>query len=77
MSPTTIVSSLTIISLFHLNSYSSYHAKLGNTLKTAVNHYNNSFKEWKKLDKDVIKISSGNSQLNIDSEAIEKPLLED
>jgi|TARA_B100000959_G_scaffold257081_1_gene290887 DNA recombination protein RmuC len=58
----------------HLNSYSSYHAKLGNTLKTAVNHYNNSFKEWKKLDKDVIKISSGKSKLNTTSEEIEKPL---
>lgn len=61
----------------HLNAYKTYHDKLGNTLGTAVNHYNDSTKEFKKIDKDVIKISSGNSQLNIDSEAIEKPLLED
>jgi hypothetical protein len=42
-----------------------------------VGHYNNSTKEFKKIDKDVIKISSGNSNLNITSEEIERPLLED
>ena len=61
----------------HLNAYKTYHDKLGNTLGTAVNHYNDSTKEFKKIDKDVIKISSGNSKLNINSEDIEKPLLED
>jgi DNA recombination protein RmuC len=61
----------------HLNAYKTYHDKLGNTLGTAVNHYNDSTKEFKKIDKDVIKISSRNSQLNITSEAIDKPLLED
>ena len=61
----------------HLNAYKTYHDKLGNTLGTAVNHYNDSTKEFKKIDKDVIKISSGNSQLNINLEAIDKPLLED
>ena len=59
----------------HLNAYKDYHDRLGNTLSTAVNHYNNSTKEFKKIDKDVIKISSGNSKLNFDSEEIEKPLL--
>jgi len=57
----------------HLNAYKIYHDKLGNTLGTVVNHYNDSTKEFKKIDKDVIKISSGNSQLNINSELIEKP----
>lgn len=61
----------------HLNAYKTYHDKLGNTLGTAVNHYNDSTKEFKKIDKDVIKISSGNSKLNINSEDIEKPLIED
>ena len=61
----------------HLNAYKTYHDKLGNTLGTAVNHYNDSTKEFKKIDKDVIKISSGNSKLNITSEDIERPLLED
>ena len=61
----------------HLNAYKTYHDKLGNTLGTAVNHYNDSTKEFKKIDKDVIKISSGNSKLNINSEDVERPLLED
>jgi len=61
----------------HLNSYKSYHEKLGNTLGTIVNHYNNSSKEFKKIDKDVLKISSGNSQLNYETNELDKPLLDD
>ena len=56
----------------HLNAYKTYHDKLGNTLGTAVNHYNDSLKEFKKIDKDIIKIS-GTSKLEINSEPIEKP----
>lgn len=41
----------------HLQSYQEYHNKLGNTLRTAANHYNASSKEFKKLDKDVVRIS--------------------
>ena len=61
----------------HLNAYKTYHDKLGNSLGIAVGHYNNSTNEFKKIDKDVIKISSGNSNLNITSQEIERPLLED
>ncbi|MBN09695.1 MAG: DNA recombination protein RmuC [Flavobacteriaceae bacterium] len=60
----------------HLNAYKTYHEKLGNTLGTAVNHYNDSSKEFKKIDKDVIKISSGNSQINIQTEIVDKPKIE-
>jgi hypothetical protein len=31
--------------------------KLGGTLGTTVNHYNTAYKELKKVDKDVLKIS--------------------
>lgn len=44
----------------HLKSYEEYHTKLGNALGTVVNHYNQSGKEFKKIDKDVLKIT-GNS----------------
>ena len=57
----------------HLNAYKTYHDKLGNTLGTAVNHYNDSSKEFKKIDKDIIKIS-GSSNLNLDISVVEKPL---
>lgn len=53
----------------HLKSYDEYHAKLGNALGTVVNHYNNSQKELKKIDKDVLKISGSSptfSQVELD-----------
>lgn len=41
----------------HLKSYEEYHNKLGGSLSTVVNHYVNSGKELKKVDKDVMRIS--------------------
>jgi DNA recombination protein RmuC len=40
----------------HLKTYEEYHEKLGNTLGTAVNHWNVAAKEFKKIDKDVLRI---------------------
>jgi len=41
----------------HLKTYEEYHLKLGNALKTTVNHYNSGSKEFGKIDKDVLRIS--------------------
>ena len=41
----------------HLRSYEEYHQKLGNSLTTTVNHFNASGKEFKKIDKDVMRIT--------------------
>ncbi len=41
----------------HLASHEEYHNKIGTTLKTVVNHYNNATKELKKVDKDVVRIA--------------------
>lgn len=41
----------------HLKAYEDYHNKLGSSLSTVVNHYSNSGKELKKVDKDVMRIS--------------------
>lgn len=41
----------------HLKAYEDYHNKLGSSLNTVVNHYTNSGKELKKVDKDVMRIS--------------------
>ncbi len=41
----------------HLKSYDEYHKKLGNALSTTVNHFNTSNKEFKKIDKDVMRIA--------------------
>lgn len=41
----------------HIAAYDAFMQKLGNSLGTTVNHYNNAHKELKKIDKDVIKIA--------------------
>ena len=41
----------------HLNAYNQYFEKVGNSLGTTVNHYNQASKELGKVDKDVVKIS--------------------
>jgi len=58
----------------HLKAYDEYHQKLGNTISTVVNHYNNSGKEFKKIDKDILKISGENNAIETDT--LERPILE-
>ena len=58
----------------HLKSYEEYHTKLGNSLGTVVSHFNSSSKEFKKLDKDVVRIT-GNT-VGIEIAALEKPDVE-
>ncbi|MES2014262.1 MAG: DNA recombination protein RmuC [Patescibacteria group bacterium] len=41
----------------HLKTFEEYHLKLGNALGTVVNHFNASGKEFKKIDKDVMRIT--------------------
>jgi DNA recombination protein RmuC len=41
----------------HLGNYDKYFQKLGDHLGTSVNMYNNAYKEFKKIDKDVLKIT--------------------
>ena len=44
----------------HIASYDQFMNKLGNSLGTTVNHYNNAHKELKKIDKDIVKIADTN-----------------
>lgn len=53
----------------HLKRYEEYHVKMGSSLATVVNHYNNSGKELKKVDKDVLRITG-------DSPSIDVPLID-
>jgi DNA recombination protein RmuC len=41
----------------HLSVYEQFMQKLGGSLGTTVNHYNNAHKELKKIDKDVVHIA--------------------
>ncbi|MGI9118319.1 MAG: DNA recombination protein RmuC, partial [Minisyncoccia bacterium] len=55
----------------HLKAYEEYHTKMGNSLSTVVNHYNAGGKEFKKIDKDVMRITG--MAVGVDVELIEKP----
>ena len=55
----------------HLKKYEDYHSKLGNALGTVVNHFNSSSKEFKKIDKDVVRIT-GNS-IDFEPTLLDKP----
>lgn len=59
----------------HLKSYEEYHQKLGNALSTTVNHYVATSKEFKKIDKDILRIT-GNS-IGFEPLAIERPSAEE
>lgn len=59
----------------HLKGYEDYHNKLGNALGTVVNHFTNSSREFKKVDKDIVKIAGVGMDLNLP--ALEKPEFED
>ena len=41
----------------HLAAYDDYYKKLGNALNTAFNQYTNGAKEFKKIDKDIFRIT--------------------
>lgn len=58
----------------HMAAYAEYQKKLGNQLSTVTNTYNMSSKEFKKIDKDILKISGKGGDLELDD--IEKPRLE-
>lgn len=60
----------------HLKKYEDYHSKLGKSLSAVVSHYNNSHKEFSKIDKDVIKITGTEEGLGLETEELDRPTLE-
>lgn len=59
----------------HLIAHNGYMQKLGASLGTTVGHFNTTYKELGKIDKDVVKIAGGENSVEVDS--IERPLLDD
>jgi len=57
----------------HIAKYEEYYKKLGNSLSTTVNHYNAGYKEFGKVDKDILRITG--DVTGIEVLEIEKPLL--
>ena len=58
----------------HIGAYEEYHRKLGTALGTAVSHYNASYKELGKVEKDVLRI--GEDKIGIEIELLDKPAAE-
>jgi len=55
----------------HILSYEIFMKKTGVSLGTTVSHYNRAYKEFKKIDKDVVKIAGGESEVEV--EVLDKP----
>ncbi len=59
----------------HIGAYEGFMQKLGGSLGTTVNHYNNAHKELKKIDKDVVKIAD--TSPSVEPLLLDKPNVED
>jgi len=59
----------------HIFTYDEYMKRLGGHLTTTVSSYNKASKEFKKIDKDVVKIAGTESKITI--EEVELPQLEE
>lgn len=55
----------------HLGAYDTYMQKLGKNLSTSISMYNSAYKEFGKIDKDVLKISG--KAIGIEPELLERP----
>ena len=55
----------------HLKTYEEYHGKLGVALGTTVSHFNSSQSEFKKIDKDILRVNG--ESLGIEALSLEKP----
>ncbi len=55
----------------HLLSYEEFLKKMGNSMSTTVNHYNRAYKEFNKIDKDIIKITE--NKASVEPLILDKP----
>ena len=49
----------------HMASYDEFMKKLGLSMSTTVNHYNNAYVEFKKIDKDITKITDKKESVEV------------
>ena len=61
----------------HLKKYAEKYDKLGKSIVTVVNQYTDGSKEFKKIDKDIIRITGSETALDYESLALEKPEVEE
>lgn len=61
----------------HLNSYDKHMQKMGGHLGTTVSMYNSAYREFKKIDKDVYRITDKVTGGDVEPLLVDKPILED
>lgn len=59
----------------HLVAHNAYMQKLGSSLGTTVGHYNTTYRELGKIDKDIVKIT--NTEATVEPMLLERPTLDD
>lgn len=59
----------------HIGKFDELLTKMGKSLSTTVNHYNNSYKELAKINKDVVKIAGGDSATDV--QLVDRPQQDD
>lgn len=59
----------------HITAFDTYMGKLGSSLGATVNHYNTAYKSLSQIDKDVVKITTG--EVSIEPTIVDRPLLEE
>jgi DNA recombination protein RmuC len=59
----------------HFNAYTDYHKRMGANLGVAVNQFNLSSNELRKVGKDVNRISTGAADETVELEIVDKPQL--
>jgi DNA recombination protein RmuC len=61
----------------HLKKYAEKYDKLGKSIVTVVNQYTEGSKEFKKIDKDIMRITEGEKELGYEALELEKPEVEE
>lgn len=59
-----------------LSEYEEVFQKMGNSLWVTVNHYNNAYKRYSIIDKDIVKITAGEAGGDVKLLELEKPDIE-
>ncbi len=57
----------------HISKYEDLMQRLGKSLGTTVNHFNNAHKELGKIDKDVVKIAGEDGKSGVEPQLLDKP----
>ena len=61
----------------HIKNHEMFMKKLGASMGIAVGHYNAAYKELVKMDKDVVRITDGESKIKVEEiEETEKPIID-